>query len=248
MNKLFIIIPSFLLIAFIGFGQYDSKGEEKSRFRPGAMWYFTGLRPAVVEKVRKYDRLIVDLTYNDWIGDQAPFQNHWASIGFNTNFVFDIPLSKGNTVALGLGIAHQFVAIRHNNHLIADESLGTTSYFAKSSSDNFDKSVLAGNSFALPIELRFRKESWRHFKLHIGGRIGYQANLYSKYVTNQNGVREINKRIGFPDQNNLLYGAHMRLGLRNWALFGAYYFNPIFKNSNSIQVNHLQFGVSVSLF
>ena len=112
----------FIVILFSSYSvlaQYDGKGEnEASRFRPGVMAFFTGLRPAKPGKPNKYDRLIFDLTYNDWIGDIDIFTNHWASIGLNTNFIFDIPLSAGNTVSLGLGVSHQYVYIRHNNHLI----------------------------------------------------------------------------------------------------------------------------------
>jgi len=249
MNKLLLIL-GFALVANIGFSQYDGKGEdETSRFRAGVMWFYTGLKPAKVDKVRKYDRLIFDLTFNDWMGDQEKlFGNHWASIGLNTNVMFDIPLSKGNKVALGIGVAHQFTNIRHNRHLIKNYSTGTTSLAPQNPSDNFTKSVLGGNSFSMPLELRFRNEGWRHFKFHIGGKIGYQANLFSKYVGLVDGKRDINKSFGFPDDNKLIYSAHVRIGLRNWALFASYNFNTIFSNSDSVQLNHVQAGLSISLY
>jgi len=237
-----------LLVPMLSNAQYDSKGDIRSRFRPGGIWYLTGLRPAQPEKVRKYDRLIFDITYNDWVGDQDPFQNKWSSIGLNTNFMFDIPMTKGNTVSFGIGAAHELKIIRHDNNLSGDDMSGSTSYFLKDSLDVFDKSKFGTNSFSIPIEFRFRKESWRHFKFHIGGRIGYQINAYSKQITNTDDGRLVNKRVGFPDENKLIYGAHLRIGLRNLALYGAYYINPLFSNSSSVQLNHLQFGLSVSLF
>ncbi len=244
----FRLILLILCLPIISFGQYDSKGDQKSRFRPGFMWYFTGYRPAVKEKVRKYDRLIFDVTYNDWTGDNQPFNNHWASIGLNTNLMFDIPLSKGNTVALGLGIAHELKSIRHNNYLYVDQTQNCTVYQPKDSLANFYKSTFGGNSFSIPVELRFRKESWRHFKFHLGGRVGYQANLYNRYVSKDAGIKTVTKNIGFPDINRLIYGAHVRIGIRNWALFGNYYFSPVFKNNQSVKLNIIQFGVSISLY
>ncbi|MDG1428136.1 MAG: hypothetical protein P8M19_03240 [Crocinitomicaceae bacterium] len=237
------------LASFTATAQYDGKGEnEVSRFRPGFIWYFTGLKPAKVEKVRKYDRLIFDVTYNDWIGDRDLFQNHWSSIGLNTNFMFDIPLSKGNTVSLGLGVSHEFKVIRHNGLLIEDELAGTTIWQEKSAIDKFNKGIFGGNSFTIPVELRFRKESWRHFKFHLGGKVGYQVNAYSKYITGHGSTRDVEKDYGFSDLNGLIYSAHVRLGLRNWALFGSYNFNTIFSNSSSTKLNHVQMGLSVSLF
>ena len=247
MNRLTLIFV--LLIGFSSFGQYDSKGEDEiSRFRPGVMWFFSGYRPAKPERINKFDRLIFDVTYNDWIGDRDIFQNHWASIGLNTNLMFDIPLTKGNKVSLGIGAAHQFVNIRHNNHLIKDNTNNTTIFTLKDTSDVFNKSSFAGNSFSIPIELRFRNESWRHFKFHIGGKIGYQANMFSKYVTKQNGDRQLLKDYGFPDESKLIYSAHIRIGIRNWAIFGSYNFNSLFSNNQSSKLNLVQMGLSVSLF
>ena len=163
--------------------------------------------------------------------------------------MFDIPLTKKrNIVSFGIGVAHRYVNIRHNNHLTPVDSIGATMYMAKDSTDNFYKSTLSGNSFCIPIELRIRTGGWKHFKIHLGGKIGYQANLLSKYASKVNGDRVINKRYGFPDQSQLIYSAHVRLGIRNWALYASYDFNKIFTNAKSTQLNLLQFGLSVSLF
>jgi len=244
-NKILIIFS--LLLVSNAFGQYDSKGDLRSRFRAGFMWYYTGIRPATPEKVRKYDRLIFDVVYNDWNGDVKPFKNHWSSIGLNTNFMFDIPLTKGNTVSLGVGVAHQLMRIRHDDLFYKYDTPAKTTY-VEDYMGAYDKSMLMGNMFAIPVELRFRKESWRHFKFHIGGKIGLQANMYSKQVFNEGSNRDVVKDYGFPDLNRLVYGAHMRLGLRNWALYASYNFNPIFKNSESTKLNQLQFGLSISLY
>jgi hypothetical protein len=212
------------------------------------MWFYTGLKPAQTEKVRRYDRLIFDVTYNDWVGDQDLFQNHWASIGLNTNFMFDIPLTKGNTVSLGIGLQHQLMRVRHDRTWNIIDSLNQTNLIVVDTTYAFNKSIYGANSFSIPVELRFRKESWRHFKLHLGGKIGYQVNAYNKEVTDVKDKRIITKSIGFPDQNNLIYGAHVRLGLRNWALFGSYQFNTLFSNKQSTKLNQIQFGLSLSLF
>lgn len=247
MNKLLILFGC-LIVSNVLFGQYTSEGESTSRFRGGIMWFNTGLRPAKIDKIRKYDRLIFDVTYNDWVGNQKLFRNKWSSIGLNTNILFDIPLVPKNKIALGIGLSHQFIAIRHDNHLIRNDELGATIYVSKNPSDSFDKSYFGANGFSVPIELRFRSEGWKHFKFHLGGKIGYQANAFSKYVTNNSGKRELSKRIGFPDLNELLYSMHVRTGFRNWALFLSYNFNTIFTNTNSEQLNLVQAGLSISLY
>lgn len=243
---LFIVMCTVVMTSH---GQYNSEKEPVSRFRPGVLWFYTGLAPAKEDTPDKYDRLVFDITYNDWAGDRKPFQNNWSSIGLNTNLIFDIPLTKKqNKVALGIGFCHSYINIRHDNHLLPIDSLGGTVFTLKDSSDNFYKSTLSGNSFSIPIEFRFRTGGWRHFKVHIGGKIGYQANLMSKYAERVNGDKVVTKRYGFPDKNDLVYSAHIRIGIRNWALFASYNFNTLFKNSESTQLNLLQMGLSVSLF
>ena len=90
------IILIFLSIGLQASAQYDSEGENTSRFRPGLFWYFTGYRPAIPGKVRKYDRLIFDLTYSDWTGDRKPFKVHLGGrIGIESNFYGKLKSSSG---------------------------------------------------------------------------------------------------------------------------------------------------------
>jgi hypothetical protein len=247
LNKLSVLVVLYLLPLTV-LGQYNSKGDLKSRFRPGVMWYYTGIRPGETEKVRKYDRLIFDVTYNSWNGDLKPFSNEAISLGLNTNLMFDIPLAKGNKVALGIGFAHEFRNVRHDNLFKSDSTSTFTFYELKDSLSTYSKSFLGGNSFSIPIELRFRNEGWKHVKFHLGARIGFQANLFNRSVNKVDGIKQIDKQIGFPDVNRLTYGIHARLGIRNWALFANYSLNPIFSKAESVQLNFLQFGLSLSLY
>lgn len=241
----------FIILLFSSteiFAQYDSEGEEISRFRPGVMWFFTGMRPAAPDKPRKYDRLVFDLVYCDWTGDKEIFNNHWSSIGLNSNVLFDIPLSKQNTVSLGIGLCHQLQRIRHEGKFQLDPTKDATIYATSDSTDQFSKSIFGGNNLSIPVELRFRNASWKHFKLHLGGRVGYQLNLYNKFVFINEYGKTTYRQSGFPDQNDLTYSAHIRIGLRNWALYGSYSFNPLFRSAESVKLNTIQIGLSISLF
>lgn len=244
-----LFLYTCVLISFNTFSQYNSEGADLiSRFRPGFMWFFTGYRPAEPEKVRKYDRLMFDVTYNTWNGDLKPFENKWNSIGFNTSLMFDIPITKGNTVSFGTGLCHSLFRVNSSYHLFTTDS--TNSY-----TEHFDittlvaeKRFLGGNSFSVPLEFRFRTKGWKHFKVHIGGKIGYQLGMYSKVVVNGKNGDLIQKDRDFADVNRLTYSAHMRIGMRNWALFGSYNFNSLFSHEKSVQLNLLQVGLTISLF
>ena len=247
-----IILISISIVAFSSFSQYEVKGAtESSRFRPGSMWFYSGLRPSKIHKAHKYDRLIFDITYNDWIGDQDLFENNGCSIGFNTSFMFDIPLFKANLISLGVGLSYEYKNIRHDNQFVVNH-IENTSIYQENQTDigfiKFKKSFLRGNSFSIPLELRLRNESWKHFKFHFGGKIGYQLNTMSKRVYEVDGHKEVYKLYHFPDDNKLIYSVHARIGIRNWALYFSYNLNPIFSNQFSTQLNLVQMGLSVSLF
>jgi len=218
-----------------------------SRFHPGTFWFISG-KSAAEGDVRKYDRLIFDFVYNDWNGDLKPFQNKWSSLGLNTNLLFDIPLRKGSKLSFGTGLSHSFFMIHHNNMLVVDSTNTFTSYKEKDLLSVFNRSFLNGNALSVPFELRFRSEGWRHFKFHLGGKIGYQMNLYSKEVTNGENGKLVQKNHNLPDINRFVYSAHVRVGIRNWSLFASYNFNTLFSNRLSSQLNLMQFGVSISLY
>lgn len=230
--------------------QYDGIGtDEISRFRAGSMWFFTGFRPAIPEKVRKYDRLIFDLTYDDWAGDLEPFKNKWNSIGLNTSLMFDIPISKGNTVSIGTGLSHSLFRINTINHsFVPDSNENFTVYSSISNPGTVKSSFLCGNNISIPLELRLRSKGWKHFKFHLGGKLGYQLNMYTRSVSEGQNGRMILKDHNFADVQRLIYSAHFRIGIRNWALFGSYNLNGLFSNDSSPNLNLLQMGLSISLF
>lgn len=247
MIKSILFFALFSLTSSTLHAQYDSKGEyETSRFRPGLFWYFTGLFPAKDEKVRKYDRLFFDISYNDWTGDLKPFGVKPSSIGFGTNLLFDVPLTKGNTVSFGWGFNHHWTHIRHDNTFFHNLTAKTTEYTELTQNI---KSALNFHQISIPLELRFHKESWRHFKFHVGGKLGYAFGFHENtHLNNPGKGKTVIKDFNFQDSNPLQYSAHVRLGIRNYAVFGEYHFSPLFTEAKSTQLNILRFGISLSLF
>lgn len=218
-----------------------------SRFRPGVMWFFDGLRSSDLVDARKYDRFIIDILHTGWNGgSQKAFQQHWGSIGFNTQLIFDIPLTPRNMVALGIGLGYGHTHIRYDQVLQRVDSTRTTALADIPA--GVDKSVFRSNQLFVPIELRFRTPGWKHAKLHIGGRIGYRFGSSTSLFSTVNGHRTENKVRGFYDIDPLLLSAHARIGIRNWALTASYNLTPYFKKAQSAQLNGLEVGVSVSLY
>ena len=219
-----------------------------SRHRPGIFWYFNGLNPAKSSKIRKYDRLIFDAAFNSWKGDQAAFSNRWNSIGLTTNLLFDIPLAANNQFSIGTGISHSWFNVAFDPNFKFYTYSNQTFLGNAPSTEHFNEQHLSGHSLSIPLEIRFRTKGWKHFKVHIGGKIGYQLTIYATSVRNEENGKYIEKNYNFGDINRLIYSVHMRIGIRNWGLFANYQLNPLFAHSSSVKLNVFQLGLSLSLF
>lgn len=219
-----------------------------SRFRPGIGWFYNGGRPYEAEKLRKYDRLMIDVVYNDWHGNRDYFQSPWQSIGFNVSLMFDKVLTKSNTVSFGWGVAFSHT----NNHSPLRFNRNTQHGFTFI--DDFPageeplRNKFSANYIEIPLELRFKTKGYKHFKFMIGGKIGYQLNAYDKVVNKVDGITYSTKNFSYPDRNPLRYSATVRIGIRNWSIFGAYFFSELFTNSQSVRLTPYSVGLTISLF
>ena len=231
------------------FAQYEVENEGLySRFRPGIGWFYSGLTSFEEEKIHKYDRLIFDVVYNDWHGDKDYFSSPPTSIGINAALMFDVILTKGNTMSFGWGIGYSHFSNRSAVQFSRDFFNGTTLISGYPAGLEPKRSKFGANYIEIPLELRFRTKGHSHFKFMIGGKIGYQLNAFTKETYRIDGKDYSTKQYNFADSNPLRYGATVRIGIRNWAIFGAYYFSPLFTESGSADLTPISMGISISLF
>ncbi len=244
-------VISVLLCAFSLQAQYDGQDSLiKSRFRPGFMWYYTGLRPADVEKPRKYDRLMVDVSYSMLLKDNKELIETLpvSSFGTGIHLLFDKPLTKRNGVALGFGLSYKIQRAGYNGSFTTMVSPTDQEYIEYGIAQNstINKQSFVNQSFAIPLELRFRMRKWRQAKFHLGGFVGYRFLTYTKVHTNES--KYILKTRYTNLNESLDYGVHVRFGIRNWALFGSYSLAKQFKEGQSTVINPISFGLTISLF
>ena len=229
--------------------QYLEKEEGLiSRFRPGIGWYYSGMKPYEETKLRKYDRFIIDVVYNDWMGDRDVFQSPWNSLGYNVSLMFDKVISAQNTFSIGYGLTFSHYNNKTEKDFVRDYSEGSTVLVDFDENIDLVRNKFTANYIELPLEFRFRTKGRKHFKFLIGGKIGYQLNSFTSQVISDEGARLNTRNYSFPDNNRLRYGATVRFGLRNYAIFAAYHFSPLFKDGESVQLNPISIGLSFSLF
>lgn len=233
----------------LSFGQYlEREVGLKSRFRPGIMWFFNGGRPYDAKMLRKYDRFIVDVVYNDWFGDRKSFSGPWYSIGVNTQLMFDVVLRESNTVSFGWGIGWSHVN-NISSELLERDFVNNATYLTSfPSGDEPSHYKFVANYLEIPLELRFRSAGYNHFKFMMGAKIGVQLNAYDQYREQESGTTIRMREYGFADNSLLRYGAIARMGFRNYAIFGELFFSNLFSNRESAQLLPFSLGVSISLF
>jgi hypothetical protein len=239
-------MKKLVFILFLGilnglFAQKDSA--LISRNRPGLLWYFTGLRPAKTDN-HKYDRFVIDLTYNDWVGALKPFNNRWNSIGINMNLMKDIRFKKTSIFSIGAGFGYGFSKISsHQQFIVSEDGILTNNI---KNTGIYDHARLNTQRFYIPLELRFSSKKWSHAKLAIGGTFGLNAAM-KQTLFGRDGAKKLQTDL----QNEapvFNYGLHVRFGIRNVALFGSYQISNVFKNPKEANLNVIQFGLSFSLF
>ena len=74
------------------FAQYDGKGPEYSDTDLVLCGFFTGIKPASVDKPRKYDRIMVDLNFTNFLSKGKWGFARLSSIGTNVHTMFDFLL------------------------------------------------------------------------------------------------------------------------------------------------------------
>ncbi len=242
-----LVLLLMVSFSFVNHAQWGYKDEKiASRFKPGFMWYNTGWKPAEAGKDRKYDRLMVDISYNQWLNPKSIGSAGLTSLGWNVHTCWDIPLTIGNSISFGTGLSYKHRRVGLSGTLI--EFGDSTVYHPDlQQPGTLNKQILGIHSLSIPLELRFRPKKFKQVvKFHVGGSVGYAVQSYQKLAWNKNQIIIKNKQL--TDLNGLFYGVHARVGFRNWALFGDYQLNPMFHSKNSTQGSILSLGLSVSLF
>jgi hypothetical protein len=248
-NSLIAMILLVLMINQSSVAQYEeSRKDLKSRFRPGMLWFYNGFRPYEAKMLRKYDRLIVDIAYNDWFGDRKSFTSPWNSIGVNAQLMFDVILKPSNTISFGWGIGWSHVNNISDDQLIRDFSQNKTELVPFLPGDTPFQYKFVANYIEVPLELRFRSSGWKHFKFMMGAKFGFQLNAFDQIKEIENGTTIKIREYGFPDRNLFRYGATARMGFRNYSLFGEFFLSNLFRNRESLQVSPFSIGISISLF
>jgi hypothetical protein len=255
-----------LLVAFttMGYAQSDKNADKPKEATPKV----DATIKKSIPKMKSRDRLIIELTHDNWLNKPDYIETKWFSRGFNAFVMWDVPLVKSGiiSVAPGLGISNTNV---FSNVLIqsslSDDSTHfnviptsvpnlTTTVENDSVALKYSKNKLTVSSIDIPLELRFRTNpsKGKPFKLAIGARVGYVINAHTKYKGEDyrdGSQREVTlKEAPAININRLKYGVTGRIGYGNFNIFGYYSLSKLFNTSLAPEITPISVGISFNSF
>ncbi len=213
--------------------------------KPNVESTFQGMRTSQSGNGARRDRLMLEVHYNDWLGERAEVKTGWRSIGYNWNFYHDIPLNKTSTVSIATGLRFGKTVVQHNGFFQMGDSINQ-SVLLSTNNMEFPRTNqrFVQSHLELPLELRFRGVNKISYRLTLGASIGLRLNSYERWREGSNKFREFNHA------NAMIWraGTYMRLGYHRWSFYGAYYLTPWFQGNGNSKLNTVQVGVSFSFF
>lgn len=192
------------------------------------------------------DFLVIQLGYVGLTGTGAGNINTGFNRQFNIAFMYDIPLQKTNfSLAAGLGIGS-------DHFLLKDQALDLTSTSSTpdfEETDAYSKFKFATTYLELPLELRYRQvpeNANKGFKVGLGLKVGNLLNAHTKGVTTFNGNRNTEKIANKYLFNTWRFSGTARIGYGNFAIYGTYALNSMFKETGTYDVRAYSIGFMLS--
>lgn len=199
------------------------------------------------------DRVVVELTFDNWFHNVDSLQTKWHSLGFNFYFMYDMIIKKSRfsfAPGIGIGTSH----IYNNSQIVKTDS---TSFFKPirdgDTKGGYQIDNLKGNKLTLiyldvPLELRYRSkpnDKNKSFKMAVGIKAGVlvQNHFKTKFEDSFGDVKKI-KDINQKDLLKFRAAATYRIGYGPFNVVASYSLTHLFKKDRGPEVTPFSIGIS----
>lgn len=181
----------------------------------------------VVDSLYREDQFYIGVAFN-LLGDKPEGVNQNGFSGsLQGGFIRDMPINKGRTKAIGIGLGIAVDTFNHNLFIGEELDDVTTIYEVIPSTINEDKNRFTYYSFEVPIEYRWRTSTptrYSFWRIHGGVRFGYIYSFKSTFEQTDNIVVQTD----IPELNRLQYGLTLSFGYGAFNFQGYYGLNTLF--------------------
>jgi hypothetical protein len=196
------------------------------------------------------DRIVVELTFDNWIHNEKNLKVKWHSRGFNAYFMYDIQLGKKKLFAVAPGLGIGTSSIFTNSALVeVADSLGGGSLMVERT-DSYKKNKLGLTYLDIPVELRFRSKpnaKNKSFKVAAGFKAGFLIDGKTKVKQEDaDGNMKVYKEKRYDDLNRFRYGATFRVGYGPFSIIGYYSLAKIFEKGKGPEITPFSVGIAIN--
>lgn len=193
------------------------------------------------------DFLVLQLSYDAWIGAPDSIHTGGLSRGFNAAFMYDFPFKPGSkfSVAPGLGISSSNIFFK--DQAVAIGQYSPTLSFPKDTAYKHYK--LATTYLEIPVELRYRQNSENAntgFKAALGLKFGTLLNAHTKGKEVLTGSKQTQKISDKHFFQTWRVAATARAGYGNFGIFASYSLTSLLKQNAGPNINTFSVGLSLS--
>lgn len=192
------------------------------------------------DSISRQDRWAFDISKEQWLENEnlPAIKQKWYSWGLSISRMFDFPIVRGVSIALGPGFRtlHHY----HNGEFRSGIVPPKDTLFPIGHDYKLNKTAL--NYADLNAELRFRIGKQENYaKLYLGFRGGYLFNRHTKHIDGSGNKYKIYGISGF---NELSYGPTLRIGYNAICLFAHYLINPVYENNTRQVIKSCSLGLT----
>jgi hypothetical protein len=218
------------------------------------LWLFTsGLSAQVTEtvtesgsvtKLKKSDRVILDLYYDVWQGVPSDITLKAIQPGIRLSSMQDYPIGNSNfAVAFGAAInVHNL----HSDALITYDSLNNTVLRPMPADIKYNTNKHTFTYLEVPLEIRFRTKGVNTFRLYAGFKYGLLLQEHTKFVGDDPNSDNKIKFKSYKHRNiaNYSFGPTLRIGYK-WAnIYASYSMVSVYKKDKGPEMFPISIGLS----
>ena len=206
------------------------------------------------EEVTRYfdkDQLGIELLSVQWLTPPEGVEVEPYTNAFNLQYMVTLA-GKNSNVALALG-AGLLTENYHLNALPVKES-NELVFVPIDEAIHYRRNKIRLLTLELPLELRIRTEKNsrnKHWKMYLGGKVGYKVQSMHKYIGDNPGFPEDNlkqKTYNLRYTEPLSYGVTARLGYGQFFISGYYSFTNQFQKDKGPELIPFMVGITLFLY
>lgn len=202
----------------------------------------------------KFDRIVFDLNFDNWISTPNNIQQGDYSIGASAYLYKDIPLGKKSNLAFAYGVGFSSHNVHSNGefvYVVDDNNEIYTDFVLLPPHIKLRKNKVSFSYIEVPLELRIRtmnksreERMGFNFKLYMGFKGGILVDNHTKYKDSESKIKVFNIANTLPYR----YGPTVRIAFNKIAFNAFYALTPIFEKGKGVELTPFSIGLSLMVF